>query len=214
LKLVKHKVNSDEDLRELSRLCSDPLVRRYLKGLEFDVLPTPTGLCVAHDEVEAKGSLTLKDYLAKLLSLGLPDGTLLLVDVKRRGILESTATLVSQNGVRGKFNVYLVSRFHNEVALAGKCTTIRRLLSLDSRPQHPREIVREAGAQGVSLNVEYADRELVEELRSSNYDVFLWIVGEREVRWLVEELGPRLLNWCYLIVDDPRGVIKELKRRE
>jgi len=214
LKLIKHKVNSDEDLKELFRLRSDPLVKRYLRGLEFDVLKTSTGLCVAHEEEKATESLTLESYLSKILSSGLPDGTLLLVDVKKRGILGSTAAFLSQNGIQSRFNVYLVSRFHNEVASIGKHTAMRRLLSLDSRPQHPGEMVREAGAQGVSLNVKYADRELVEELKGSNYEVFLWIVEGRDIKWLVRELGLRLLNWCYLIVDDLKGVIEEFKYRK
>lgn len=135
---------------------------------------------------------TLEEYLR------LADGKAgMWLDLKSRGIEREVAALARAHGVR---TVIVSSGFHNTLHLARKgCSdAVLMLGNVSYRPANPVKEVELASADGLSINHEFVDKELVEELHSVGYKVAVWTVNKPQRALELIELGVD-----YLITDRP-----------
>ncbi|ABM80194.1 glycerophosphodiester phosphodiesterase [Hyperthermus butylicus] len=176
--LLGHRANTPRWIRSYLR-CAD--------GVEIDVTLHNGRLVASHILPDTRPRL-LRERLARLLETihlsgpyGLedlvslvPPESAILFDLKTARAAHQLAGFLE--GLSRSSLVMVATRWHSLVGLL-KTDGVRVLLSLDSRPARPVELVEAAGADGVSVRAEYIDEEFVEELHSHGYLVTAWTVN-------------------------------------
>ncbi|MEZ0346835.1 MAG: glycerophosphodiester phosphodiesterase [Infirmifilum sp.] len=124
------------------------------------------------------------------------------LDVKSRGFEREAVERALSSGVK---EVIVSTGFHNMLRRVkeGYSSITAMLGNVDYRPANPVKEVELAGADGLSINIEFVDKELVEEMRSVGYKVAVWVVNDiAKARWLAQ------LGVDYIITDIPEKIVK------
>lgn len=212
--VVAHKANKRSVLERYLRLGA--------KLVEFDVTLEGGSLVVKHGmETGARGWRGLlmdygyiliegKDPLFRpsrleehLSAVGGRCGVWL--DLKSRGIEREAVTLARKFGVK---EVVVSSGYHHTLRSAKEVdnSVVVMLGNVEYRPASPTKEVELAGADGISINRVFVDRELVEELHSVGYRVAVWTVNKPEEALRLREMGVD-----YIITDVPEKIMKLLE---
>jgi glycerophosphoryl diester phosphodiesterase len=151
--------------------------------------------------------VVLRPTLEQLVSYinNIRPGVTLLLDLKTPGTGKALASFLERTNSLGEGEVFVSSRYHIELD-ALRSHKVKRLVTLISRPLNIRDYLKGVGADGVSIEYPYVDKELVEELHNSGFFVAVWTVNDSLVAKHLAKIGVDMI-----ITDTPRRVIRALK---
>jgi len=195
-------------------------IKRYLKegadGVEIDAIKKNNRLVALH-VVPTRRKRLLRERIGDFLSSMkftpplpieilldyLPSNSYAIVDLKNRIEPSLVVESIERSGLDiGR--VFVSTRFHDEapsLASAG----LKVLLSLDSRPVDLEVLVEKSKASGVSMNIEFLDREAVEKLKEKGFVVASWLINSSKEYEKARRLGVE-----YAITDYP-GILRRLE---
>lgn len=148
----------------------------------------------------------LDDYLT-YLSRTWPQAKLM-IDVKTPRGPELLDEVIGRFSKSFK-EVLVTSKYHTLIAELKVPKGVKRLATLVSRPLHIIEYLDSLGADGISIEYPYVDRDLVQELHRKGYLIAAWTVNDTLVAKHLAKMGVDII-----ITDTPRKIIKALTPRK
>ncbi len=104
--------------------------------------------------------------------------------------------------------VMISSKFHPVIrALRESGLMVPMFASIQERPVRPSQVMKEAKADGLTVELSYVDRELVDEIHSIDGLVFVWTVNDID-----QALGLSKLGVDAIITDRPDLIIPALRK--
>lgn len=95
-------------------------------------------------------------------------------------------------------NISIISFNHRWCAEVKKlCPKVKTFLLLYGLPLNPVEIIKSAGADGISLSLQWIDKKLVDECHEHNYQVVAWNLNDPQMLPLCLDMGLDFLGTDY-----------------
>jgi len=161
-------------------------------------------------------SQAVEDFLAVLGELKIA----LVLDIKSPSLPDRLVRLMAEEARKG--SVIVTSKYHNLLRrLSRELKGATILASIQCRPADPVSVARQAGANGLSVEVGYVDVELVREMHESGMWVAAWTVNDMDQALEVVEEGvdiviterPDLIGPVIRGEGSPRSIGREIYKR-